>query len=121
MSTSGVKMETGSLTFFWFIHTLIDDRFVVKQMVSSWNIAEKDELLKFAPKYFEYMEQTNEAPTVLAKIFGFYTFKIKNGTSGQIMKIDVLVMEHLFYNQKITRVKLTLSLGIICGMWLYCL
>ncbi|KAF9313007.1 hypothetical protein BG003_005694 [Podila horticola] len=80
-----------------------DDRFVVKQMVSSWNIAEKDELLKFAPKYFEYMEQTHEAPTVLAKIFGFYTFKIKNGTSGQIMKIDVLVMEHLFYNQKITR------------------
>lgn len=73
-------------------------------MVSSWNIAEKDELLKFAPKYFEYMEQTHEAPTVLAKIFGFYTFKIKNGTSGQIMKIDVLVMEHLFYNQKITRV-----------------
>ncbi|KAG0054758.1 hypothetical protein BGZ83_010541 [Gryganskiella cystojenkinii] len=80
-----------------------DDRFVVKQMVSSWNIAEKDELLKFAPKYFEYMEQTSDAPTVLAKIFGFYTFKIKNGTSGQVVKIDVLVMEHLFYNQKITR------------------
>ncbi|KAG0071619.1 hypothetical protein BGZ89_010021 [Linnemannia elongata] len=80
-----------------------DDRFVVKQMVSSWNIAEKDELLKFAPKYFDYMEKTHEAPTVLAKIFGFYTFKIKNGQSGQVMKIDVLVMEHLFYNQKITR------------------
>ncbi|KAF9124536.1 hypothetical protein BGW39_008124 [Mortierella sp. 14UC] len=80
-----------------------DDRFVVKQMVSSWNIAEKDELLKFAPKYFDYMEKTQGAPTVLAKIFGFYTFKIKNGQSGQIMKIDVLVMEHLFYNQKITR------------------
>ncbi|KAF8940509.1 hypothetical protein BGZ47_007712, partial [Haplosporangium gracile] len=80
-----------------------DDRFVVKQMVSSWNIAEKDELLKFAPKYFDYMEKTHEAPTVLAKIFGFYTFKIKNGQSGQVMKIDVLVMEHLFFNQKITR------------------
>ncbi|KAG0261040.1 hypothetical protein BGZ95_004303 [Linnemannia exigua] len=80
-----------------------DDRFVVKQMVSSWNIAEKDELLKFAPKYFDYMEKTHGAPTVLAKIFGFYTFKIKNGQSGQAMKIDVLVMEHLFFNQKITR------------------
>ncbi|GJJ78516.1 1-phosphatidylinositol-3-phosphate 5-kinase [Entomortierella parvispora] len=80
-----------------------DDRFVVKQMVSSWNIAEKDELLKFAPKYFEYMERSHAAPTVLAKIFGFYTFKIKNGSTGQILKIDVLVMEHLFYNQKITR------------------
>ncbi|KAF9082129.1 hypothetical protein BGX23_012783 [Mortierella sp. AD031] len=80
-----------------------DDRFVVKQMVSSWNIAEKDELLKFAPKYFDYMEKTHEAPTVLAKIFGFYTFKIKNGKTGQATKIDVLVMEHLFFNQKITR------------------
>ncbi|KAF9426077.1 hypothetical protein BGZ94_006968, partial [Podila epigama] len=80
-----------------------DDRFVVKQMMSSWNIAEKDELLKFAPKYFEYMERTHDAPTVLAKIFGFYTFKIKNGAFGQVTKIDVLVMEHLFYNQKITR------------------
>ncbi|KAF9573280.1 hypothetical protein EC968_008819 [Mortierella alpina] len=80
-----------------------DDRFVVKQMVSSWNIAEKDELLKFAPKYFEYMEKSHDAPTVLAKIFGFYTFKIKNGESGQVLKIDVLVMEHLFFNQKITR------------------
>ncbi|KAF9202093.1 hypothetical protein BGZ49_007733 [Haplosporangium sp. Z 27] len=80
-----------------------DDRFVVKQMVSSWNIAEKDALLKFAPKYFEYMEKTNEAPTVLAKIFGFYTLKIKNKDTGHALKIDVLVMEHLFYNQKITR------------------
>ncbi|KAF9436888.1 hypothetical protein BGZ76_002689 [Entomortierella beljakovae] len=80
-----------------------DDRFVVKQMVSSWNIAEKDALLKFAPKYFEYMEKTHEAPTVLAKIFGFYTLKIKNNETGNVLKIDVLVMEHLFYNQKITR------------------
>ncbi|KAF9916580.1 hypothetical protein BX616_003396 [Lobosporangium transversale] len=80
-----------------------DDRFVIKQMVSSWNIAEKDELLKFAPKYFEYMEKPHDAPTVLAKIFGFYTLKIKSRDSGQVLRIDVLVMEHLFYNQKITR------------------
>ncbi|KAG0355477.1 hypothetical protein BGZ54_001138 [Gamsiella multidivaricata] len=80
-----------------------DERFVIKQMISSWNIAEKDELLKFAPKYFDYMEKTHEAPTVLAKIFGFYSLKIKNGESGQVVKMDVLVMEHLFYKQKITR------------------
>ncbi|KAF9956361.1 hypothetical protein BGZ65_002787 [Modicella reniformis] len=79
-----------------------DDRFVIKQMVSSWNVAEKDELLKFAPKYFEYMTNTHAAPTVLAKIFGFYTLKIKDST-GNALKIDVLVMEHLFYKQKITR------------------
>ncbi|KAG0238882.1 hypothetical protein BGW42_000043 [Actinomortierella wolfii] len=83
-----------------------DDRFVVKQMISSWNMAEKDELLKFAPMYFAYMEKTQESPTVLAKIFGFYSFKIKNGNaekSEKVYKIDVLVMENLFYNQKITR------------------
>ncbi|KAF9159386.1 hypothetical protein DFQ26_006596 [Actinomortierella ambigua] len=83
-----------------------DDRFVVKQMISSWNMAEKDELLKFAPKYFEYMEKTQESPTVLAKIFGFYSFKIKNGNadkSEKVYKIDVLIMENLFYKQKITR------------------
>ncbi|KAG0234404.1 hypothetical protein BGX31_004581 [Mortierella sp. GBA43] len=80
-----------------------DDRFVIKQMVSSWNIAEKDELLKFAPKYFEYMTKTHAAPTVMAKIFGFYTLKIKDSNSGNSLKIDVLVMEHLFYKQKITR------------------
>ncbi|KAG0266133.1 hypothetical protein BG011_003120 [Mortierella polycephala] len=80
-----------------------DDRFVVKQMVSSWNIAEKDELLKFAPKYLDYMERSHEAPTVLAKIFGFYTFKIKDGYSAHAMKIDVLVMENLFFDQRITK------------------
>lgn len=94
-------------------------------MVSSWNIAEKDELLKFAPKYFDYMEKTHEAPTVLAKIFGFYTFKIKNGQAGQVMKIDVLVMEHLFYNQKITRVCPTrlclFQLALLLPLELLCL
>jgi hypothetical protein len=73
-------------------------------MVSSWNVAEKDELLKFAPKYFEYMAKTQSSPTVLVKIFGFYTLKVKDNKTGITTKMDVLVMEHLFYNQKITRV-----------------
>ncbi|KAF8940640.1 hypothetical protein BGZ58_005376 [Dissophora ornata] len=114
--TKGIHRETGynhirmpaletctSYTNLPAFHLPSDDRFVVKQMVSSWNIAEKDELLKFAPKYFDYMERTHEAPTVLAKIFGFYTLKIKNGHLGHVLKIDVLVMEHLFFNQKITK------------------
>lgn len=42
------------------VHNLADDRLVLKQMVSSWNIAEKDALLKFAPKYFEYMDKSAE-------------------------------------------------------------
>ncbi len=43
---------------------IIDDRLIVKQMVSSWKIGEKEALLKFAPKYFEYM---NKDPNVCTK------------------------------------------------------
>ncbi|CAH1760165.1 1620_t:CDS:10 [Entrophospora sp. SA101] len=81
-----------------------DDRLVIKQMVSSWRIAEKDALLKFAPKYFEYMDKAPNTPSVLAKIFGFYTIKIKDTKKNNIiLKIDVLVMEHLFFEKTITR------------------
>ncbi|RUS13321.1 hypothetical protein BC937DRAFT_95501, partial [Endogone sp. FLAS-F59071] len=73
-------------------------------MVSSWNIAEKDALLKFAPKYFEYMGKSVESPSVLAKIFGFYTIKMKDlRQKHAAMRMDILVMEQLFFAQKITR------------------
>jgi hypothetical protein len=29
-------------------------------MMNAWNIAEKDAFLKFAPKYFDYMNKTNK-------------------------------------------------------------
>ncbi|KAI8052192.1 hypothetical protein BDF22DRAFT_744416 [Syncephalis plumigaleata] len=80
-----------------------DDRLVVKQMLNNWTVAEKDALLKFAPSYFNYMDQSSQNPSVLAKIFGFYTVKYKNVHTGKTMKMDLLVMEHLFYRQKITR------------------
>lgn len=37
-----------------------DDRLVVKQMLNHWTIAEKDALLKFAPSYFDYMDQSSQ-------------------------------------------------------------
>jgi 1-phosphatidylinositol-3-phosphate 5-kinase len=80
----------------------IDDRLVVKQM----SRYEMDAFVKFAPAYFEYMSQAffHELPTVLAKILGFYQIGSKNPVTGKTMKMDVLVMENLFYNRKTSRI-----------------
>lgn len=43
--------------FFFF---LVDDQLVVKQLASKWTIVEKDALLKFAPAYFEYMNDSDK-------------------------------------------------------------
>ncbi|KAG1056186.1 hypothetical protein G6F43_001910 [Rhizopus delemar] len=77
-----------------------DDRFVVKEMMNIWNVSEKDAFLKFAPKYFDHLKKSTQVPSVLAKIFGFFTIRIKN-TQKTILNLDVLVMEHLFYDQHI--------------------
>jgi 1-phosphatidylinositol-3-phosphate 5-kinase len=67
---------------------------------------EMDAFVKFAPAYFEYMSRAffHELPTVLAKILGFYQIGSKNPVTGKTMKMDVLVMENLFYNRKTTRI-----------------
>ncbi|CAG8450252.1 2333_t:CDS:10 [Ambispora leptoticha] len=79
-----------------------DDRLVMKQM----SRLEMDAFLKFAPAYFEYMSKAffHELPTVLAKIFGFYRIGYKNEQYGKNMKIDVIVMENLFYERKISKI-----------------
>lgn len=45
-----------------------------------------------------------QLPTVLAKIFGFYRIGYKNTVTGKQIRMDVVVMENLFYDRKITRV-----------------
>ncbi|KAI9487374.1 MAG: hypothetical protein EXX96DRAFT_475244 [Benjaminiella poitrasii] len=81
-----------------------NDRFVIKEMMNAWNMAEKDAFLKFAPKYFQHMKKSVDTPSVLAKIFGFFTIRMKNVIDKKtIFNLDVLVMEHLFFNQKITK------------------
>ncbi|EXX79916.1 uncharacterized protein OCT59_021526 [Rhizophagus irregularis] len=78
-----------------------DDRLVMKQMSRN----EVDAFLKFAPKYFEYMSRALVTlPTVLAKIFGFYRIGFRNEHSGKSMKIDVIVMENLFYERKVSKI-----------------
>ncbi|KAI8993291.1 hypothetical protein BDB01DRAFT_775799 [Pilobolus umbonatus] len=81
-----------------------DDRLVIKEMMNAWNVVEKDAFLKFAPRYFEHMEQSSNVPSVLAKIFGFFTIRMKSTIDKKAtLNLDLLVMEHLFYGQNIIR------------------
>lgn len=84
-----------------FLKTL-DDRLVVKQL----SPAELDAFVKFAPSYFEFMAQAffHDLPTALAKIFGFYQIQMRNPITHKSFKMDVLVMENLFYDHKTSRI-----------------
>ncbi len=79
-----------------------DDRLIIKQLSKF----EVDSLLKFAPIYFQYMSEAifHKLPTSLVKIFGFYRLGFKNSSTGKSMKMDVMVMENLFYGQQIERI-----------------
>ncbi|KDQ21242.1 hypothetical protein BOTBODRAFT_60985 [Botryobasidium botryosum FD-172 SS1] len=81
-----------------------DDRFIIKTLVNAWNVADLQVLIELGPAYFRYMDTTSGKPSVLAKLVGFYTIKVKNLESGSTeAKADLLVMENLFYDQKIAR------------------
>ncbi|EEB05619.1 1-phosphatidylinositol-3-phosphate 5-kinase Fab1 [Schizosaccharomyces japonicus yFS275] len=79
-----------------------DDRFVLKQL----SRMESDAFLTFAPAYFEYMSKAffHELPTVLAKIFGFYQIETRNQITGYICKLDIMIMENLFFDRVPTRI-----------------
>jgi 1-phosphatidylinositol-3-phosphate 5-kinase len=50
------------------------------------------------------MDSTHNKPTVLAKLLGFYTVEIRNLETGSVQtKADLLVMENLFFNQRIAK------------------
>ena len=50
------------------------------------------------------MESTSTRPSVIAKLLGFYTIEIKNLENGNVQsKADLLVMENVFYEQRITK------------------
>ncbi|KDR71610.1 hypothetical protein GALMADRAFT_253980 [Galerina marginata CBS 339.88] len=81
-----------------------DDRFIIKTLVDAWNVADLQVLVELAPSYFRYMDTTANRPTVLAKLIGFYTIEIRNLETGAVQsKADLLVMENLFFDQKISK------------------
>ncbi|KAJ3322288.1 1-phosphatidylinositol-3-phosphate 5-kinase [Boothiomyces sp. JEL0866] len=74
-----------------------DDWLVVKKISQ----IELEALISFSPAYFEYLSQAffHELPTLLAKIFGFYSISYKNPVTRKNVKMDILVMENLFYER----------------------
>ncbi|KAE9607293.1 putative 1-phosphatidylinositol-3-phosphate 5-kinase [Lupinus albus] len=80
----------------------LDERFIIKQVTKT----ELDSFGEFSPQYFKYlMDSMNSGgPTCLAKILGIYQVIVKYTKGGKETKIDLMVMENLFYNRKISRV-----------------
>ncbi|KAG7586624.1 Phosphatidylinositol-4-phosphate 5-kinase core [Arabidopsis thaliana x Arabidopsis arenosa] len=80
----------------------LDERFIIKQVVKT----ELDSFEDFAPEYFKYLKESlsSGSPTCLAKILGIYQVSIKHPKGGKETKMDLMVMENLFYNRKISRI-----------------
>uniref|UniRef100_A0AC35UH59 Protein SPT2 homolog n=1 Tax=Rhabditophanes sp. KR3021 TaxID=114890 RepID=A0AC35UH59_9BILA len=76
-----------------------DRRFIFKEM-SKYEI---ESFLDFAPKYFDYVQTsvTEKRISCLGKIYGVYKVGYKNKKTNTQYKIDLLVMEYLFYKRTI--------------------
>ncbi|EIW66777.1 hypothetical protein TREMEDRAFT_34462 [Tremella mesenterica DSM 1558] len=79
-----------------------DDRFIAKEI----SRLEMDALTKFAPAYFDYTRKAfqSDRPTVLAKIYGFFKIGYRNAVTGRTMRMNVLIMENLFYERRFSRI-----------------
>ncbi|XP_051148627.1 putative 1-phosphatidylinositol-3-phosphate 5-kinase FAB1C isoform X2 [Andrographis paniculata] len=79
-----------------------DERFIIKQVTKT----ELDSFDEFAHQYFRYFADalTSGSPTCLAKILGIYQVAVKNPKTGKETRMDVMVMENLFYDRNISKV-----------------
>lgn len=84
-----------------FLKTL-DDRLVMKSL----SPVETSAFLRFAPDYFNIMAKAlfHDLPSVIAKMLGFFQVIIKNPLTNTEIKLDLLVMENLFYDRSPTRI-----------------
>ncbi|KZT58410.1 hypothetical protein CALCODRAFT_468352 [Calocera cornea HHB12733] len=80
-----------------------DDRYIIKTLVNAWHVSDLGVLLDVAPIFFRYIDSLGDRPTTLAKLLGFYSVEVKNSETSAQTKIDVLVMENLFYKQRTDR------------------
>ncbi|XP_047330864.1 putative 1-phosphatidylinositol-3-phosphate 5-kinase FAB1C [Impatiens glandulifera] len=80
----------------------LDQRFIIKQVQKT----ELESFEEFAPEYFKYLTDSlnSGSPTCLAKILGIYQVNVKNMKGGKEIKMDLMVMENLFYKRNISRV-----------------
>lgn len=76
-----------------------DGKWIAKQLLNVWTVDEKEAFLEFAPAYLRYMMNSavNDCPTLLVKIAGVYSLKIKDVKSGEVkLKLSVQVLENVF-------------------------
>ncbi|KAK1755290.1 putative phosphatidylinositol-4-phosphate 5-kinase [Echria macrotheca] len=83
-----------------FLKTL-DDRLVMKSL----SPIETSAFISFAPAYFNLMAEAlfHDLPSVIAKMLGFFQVIIKNPMTNAEIKLDLLVMENLFYDRSPSR------------------
>lgn len=76
-----------------------DGKWIAKQLLNVWTVDEKEAFLEFAPAYLRYMMNsvTNDCPTLLVKIAGVYSLKIKDMKTNEVkLKLSVQVLENVF-------------------------
>ncbi|KAJ8570232.1 hypothetical protein K7X08_006809 [Anisodus acutangulus] len=80
----------------------LDERFIIKQVQKT----ELDSFEEFAPEYFKYLTDSinSRSPTCLAKVLGIFQVSVKHLKGGRETKMDLIVMENLFFERKISRV-----------------
>ncbi|XP_050235071.1 putative 1-phosphatidylinositol-3-phosphate 5-kinase FAB1C [Mercurialis annua] len=80
----------------------LDERFIIKQVTKT----ELDSFEEFASEYFNYMTDSlsSGSPTCLAKVLGIYQVTVKHLKGGKEVKMDIMVMENLFYKRSISKV-----------------
>ncbi|KAI5573739.1 hypothetical protein BDE02_10G100900 [Populus trichocarpa] len=80
----------------------LDERFIIKQIKKT----ELESFEEFALEYFKYLTDSlnSGSPTCLAKILGIYQVTVKHLRGGKETKMDLMVMENLFFNRNIARV-----------------
>ncbi|XP_062228636.1 putative 1-phosphatidylinositol-3-phosphate 5-kinase FAB1C [Phragmites australis] len=85
----------------YFAKTL-DDRFVIKQVTRT----ELDSFEDYAAEYFKYLTESvsSGSPTCLTKVLGLYQVVAKNLKDGKELKMDVMVMENIFFKRKVSRI-----------------
>ncbi|EPS72335.1 hypothetical protein M569_02422, partial [Genlisea aurea] len=78
----------------------LDERFIIKQVTKT----ELDSFEEFGSSYFRYAAESldSRSPTCLAKVLGMY--HVKGGTGKEAKKMDVMVMENLFFKRNISKV-----------------
>lgn len=61
------------------------------------------------------MSSLRQKPTALAKILGVYRIGYKNSQNNTEKKLDLLVMENLFYGRKMAQVRAKHSVPLQCS------